>query len=58
MSLDIASIWFCVPWFTLGWFCQGNNLMNLMRLMLQQALVQQSCKMVMEQSCKLLQLHL
>ena len=25
ISLDIASIWFCVPWFTLGWFCQGNN---------------------------------
>ena len=26
MSLDIASIWFCVPWFTLGWFCKGNKL--------------------------------
>ena len=37
---------------------QPQILMNLMRLMLQQALVQQSCKMVLEQSCKLFQLHL
>ena len=32
MSLDIASIWFCVPWFTLGWFCQGNKMMRMISM--------------------------